>query len=99
MQYNSSLSIFWLSEHTQSNGRQGSGKTMDIPNDILLFPRSLVFNCFVHGGSTRISKVSNYIVINNALFSFANNFTHLLKKAFFYYFPHYYPFWIGFQIQ
>jgi len=55
---NSSLSIFWLSDHAQNNWRRGSGETMNTPNDILLFPRSLVFSCFVYGRLTRISKVS-----------------------------------------
>jgi len=55
---NSSLSIFCLSDYTQNNWRRGSGETMDIPNDILLFPRSLVSNCFVHDHSTKISELS-----------------------------------------
>jgi len=55
---NSALSIFWLSGHAQNNWKRGSGETMTIPNDILLFPRSLVFSCFVNGHSTRILKVS-----------------------------------------
>jgi len=36
---------------------------MNILNYILLFPRSLVFNCFVHSQSTRISKVSHSNVL------------------------------------
>jgi len=52
------LSIFWLCAHAQNNWRRGSRKTMNIPNDLLLYPRSLVFSCFVHGHWTRISKVS-----------------------------------------
>jgi len=47
--------MFWLSDHVQNNWRRGSGETMDIPNDILLFPRSLVLNCFVRDRSNKIS--------------------------------------------
>jgi len=61
--YNSSLLIFWLSGHKQNNWRWGSRETMGILNDILLFPRSLVFNCFVHSRSIRISKVSYCLVL------------------------------------
>jgi len=44
--------------YRDNNWRRGSGETMNIANDIILFPRSLVCSCFVYGRSTRISKLS-----------------------------------------
>jgi len=38
IKYNSSFSIFWLSNHAQNNQRQGSGETMNIPNVFFYFP-------------------------------------------------------------
>jgi len=64
--HNSWLSIFWISDHAQNNWRRGSGETMNIPYDILLFPRSLVFSCFVYGHSTRISKLSYFFKHSNS---------------------------------
>jgi len=55
---NSSLSILWLSNYAQNNWKRDSGETMDNPNNIHILPQSLVFNCIVHGHSTRISKMS-----------------------------------------
>jgi len=65
--HNSSHSIFWLSDHEQNNWRRGSGETIIILNDIFLFLRSLVFSCFVHGRSTRVSKVSYSLVSLSSL--------------------------------
>jgi len=45
---NSSLSIFWLATCTKQLNTRLRGNN-HILNDLLLFPRILVFSCFVHG--------------------------------------------------